>query len=348
MEVREKNTTFAANADILEMNVVGLASLALSLRGTFTATIQFEGTLDGKTWFAISCTPIVSGSAVTSATAVGQWTANCAGLLSVRMRVSAFTSGAPEAVLRAVPSGGSSGSSSGGGAATVADGADVALGATTDAAVSTDTTGTVSGKLRGIVKILADIWNSTDHALRSKWVDQLDEVNDRVRAVTEGYKATYQAVVTDLALVASATDVFEIKGSSTKTVRVLGFLISGVQTTAGIINVDIVKRSTANSGGTSSAPTSVPNDSADAAATAALKAYTANPTTGTLVGKLFSRKILAPAVTSVVAGITEPILFIPNGKLGLLRGNAESLCVNLGGVTVTGGTMNVTCIWTEE
>lgn len=36
-----------------------------------------------------------------------------------------------------------------------ADGVDVALGATTDAAVSTDTTGTISGKLRGLVKLLA-------------------------------------------------------------------------------------------------------------------------------------------------------------------------------------------------
>jgi hypothetical protein len=40
----------------------------------------------------------------------------------------------------------------GGGAVTIADGADVAEGATTDAAVITDTTGTVSGKLRGLVK----------------------------------------------------------------------------------------------------------------------------------------------------------------------------------------------------
>lgn len=40
----------------------------------------------------------------------------------------------------------------GGGAVTVADGADAAEGATTDAAIVTDTTGTVSGKLRGLVK----------------------------------------------------------------------------------------------------------------------------------------------------------------------------------------------------
>jgi len=38
----------------------------------------------------------------------------------------------------------------------VADGNDVALGATTDAAVDTNITGTVSGKLRGMVKLMVD------------------------------------------------------------------------------------------------------------------------------------------------------------------------------------------------
>ena len=42
--------------------------------------------------------------------------------------------------------------SSGGGAVSIADGSDVAEGATTDAAVVTDTTGTLSGKMRGLVK----------------------------------------------------------------------------------------------------------------------------------------------------------------------------------------------------
>jgi hypothetical protein len=48
---------------------------------------------------------------------------------------------------------------------TTADGGNIVLGATTDAAVSTDTTGTISGKLRGLVKIFADVWNSTSHFL---------------------------------------------------------------------------------------------------------------------------------------------------------------------------------------
>lgn len=50
-------------------------------------------------------------------------------------------------VMETQPTGGG-----GGGAVTIADGADVAEGSTTDAAVITDTTGTVSSKLRGLVK----------------------------------------------------------------------------------------------------------------------------------------------------------------------------------------------------
>ena len=54
----------------------------------------------------------------------------------------------------------------GGGPATIADGADVAEGATTDAAVTGDNTGSVSAKLRGLSKILADVWDSVNHWLK--------------------------------------------------------------------------------------------------------------------------------------------------------------------------------------
>lgn len=52
------------------------------------------------------------------------------------------------------------GGGGGGGAVTIVDGGDVNAGATTDAAVTTDTTGTLSGKLRGLVAILASVWDS--------------------------------------------------------------------------------------------------------------------------------------------------------------------------------------------
>ncbi len=58
-----------------------------------------------------------------------------------------------------------SSSGGGGGAATIADGANVVEGTTTDAAVITDANGTISGKLRGLVKIFTDLWDSTNHKL---------------------------------------------------------------------------------------------------------------------------------------------------------------------------------------
>jgi len=53
----------------------------------------------------------------------------------------------------------------GGGAVTIADGADVNAGDTTDAAVTGDNTGTLSAKLRGINKILANVWDSVNSRL---------------------------------------------------------------------------------------------------------------------------------------------------------------------------------------
>lgn len=54
---------------------------------------------------------------------------------------------------------------------TAATGADATTGETTDSAVITNTTGTISGKLRGLVAILADIWNSTAHSMRVTMTD---------------------------------------------------------------------------------------------------------------------------------------------------------------------------------
>lgn len=56
----------------------------------------------------------------------------------------------------------------GGGAVTVADGADVTQGSSSDVAVVSDASGTVNAKLRGIVKIFADIWDSANHWFQVK------------------------------------------------------------------------------------------------------------------------------------------------------------------------------------
>jgi hypothetical protein len=61
----------------------------------------------------------------------------------------------------------SGGGGGGGGACTIADAADTVEGALADAAIVTDAAGTVSGKLRGLVKIFADIWDSTNNFFRA-------------------------------------------------------------------------------------------------------------------------------------------------------------------------------------
>jgi len=58
------------------------------------------------------------------------------------------------------------GGGGGGGAVTVADGADVAQGAVADVAVTSDAAGTLSAKLRGLVAILADVWDNANNLLR--------------------------------------------------------------------------------------------------------------------------------------------------------------------------------------
>jgi hypothetical protein len=66
------------------------------------------------------------------------------------------------------------GGGGGGLAVTIADGADVAEGRTTDAAVTGDNPGTISAKLRGQMKILTDVWDSTNHRLQTAVTNATD------------------------------------------------------------------------------------------------------------------------------------------------------------------------------
>lgn len=161
---------------------------------------------------------------------------------------------------------------------------------------------------------------------------------------------SYSASSTGIVPASSATDLWCITGSSTKTIKVAGIRISGTASSNTIIDAVILRRSSLNTGGTSTAVTIVPNDSSDAASTASVRAYTANPTTGTLVGHLRTQKISLAGGSSPNVNL-NPVLF-PfanyDGKLAYLRNATESLCVNLNGQTISGGSMDVDAQWTEE
>jgi hypothetical protein len=157
---------------------------------------------------------------------------------------------------------------------------------------------------------------------------------------------TYSASA-NVTVAAAATDIFTITGSATATVFVTRVVVSGVQTTAGLVDVVLALRSTANTAGTSGAATAVPHDSTDAAATGTVLAYTANPTTGNLVGNVKRAYVAVDAPASAVSSPGFVFDFGDKGRALTLRGITQVLAVNLAGATVTGGVFDISVEWYE-
>lgn len=87
----------------------GASGWAVDLRGSFVATVTFQGTIDGTNWFTIAVLPAGSGvnaAQVTTATAAGAWWGNATGLQQVRAIATAFTSGSVTVVVRAMQAAG--------------------------------------------------------------------------------------------------------------------------------------------------------------------------------------------------------------------------------------------------
>ena len=170
-------------------------------------------------------------------------------------------------------------------------------------------------------------------------------------------KATYSAGSTFTTPAASTTDFWQIYGSSTKTIKVLrveAAYTSGNTSTSD--EVFLIKRSTANSGGTSSTVTSVPLDSTNSAATAVVRIYTANPTTGTSVGTVASGALLSvvnPGTAYPIAPSQGAQVLFDHRLTGqpvVLRGTGEGLVLNFAGTIPASSTpkIAVTVFWTEE
>lgn len=162
-------------------------------------------------------------------------------------------------------------------------------------------------------------------------------------------KPTYSATEAVFAPATLATDVCNLTGSATKNVRVRRILFNGLATAVISDPVAIIKRSTANSGGTPLVPTPASYDSASAAATAVFTAYTANPTLGTQAGILADPYVTFGNLTT--SGPPSGSTLFEFGRLGspiVLRGVAESVSVNLNVATFTTAQLSCTFEWTEE
>ncbi len=134
-------------------------------------------------------------------------------------------------------------------------------------------------------------------------------------------------------------DAFTITGNANTNVYVSKMGISTIQGTAGVNLWNVLKRSAANTGGTSAAVTRVPLQSGSAAAQATVLKYTANPTAGASVGNVWSGYINSPAAATAGIGGYEGVELDFETMYGqpiALLSAAEVLAWNFGGNSVPG------------
>lgn len=167
-------------------------------------------------------------------------------------------------------------------------------------------------------------------------------------------QATYSATVNALAPAATATDFFTISGVVGKVIRVQKIECSGVSTANASALINVILRSTANTGGTSTTLAGATYDSTNSAASAVVKAYTVNPSAlGTIVA--------TPIATGFLTTDTLASASINNGRLAFdfganpmnqpvtLRGVAQTLSLNANSASFTAGTsLNCDVTWTEQ
>lgn len=174
------------------------------------------------------------------------------------------------------------------------------------------------------------------------------DVNKAKQVTTEGVAATYG--VSEVAIVpfATPTDLVVLTGSATKTGRVKHICVSGIATTAGSMDVSLVKHTVADTAGTKAAAPGIAKfDSTDAAASCAVNRYTAAPTVDA------SGVILATKTLNFgVAGAAGQVVFdfaTRNDKAVILRGVAQELAINLNGQALpAGGKITYAIEWEED
>lgn len=167
--------------------------------------------------------------------------------------------------------------------------------------------------------------------------------------------ATYQSSSGFITPASLPTDVFSLFGVNGKTVQILEMWLIWLQNpavTVPFVFTQLIKRSSANSGGTSSTPTPVSMDSNDPAAGAVFRAYSANPSLGTTVGAV---NLIMPMCDFVVSGagarVERPASLIyrahPYGKPLIMNSAAEGWSLNFGGTTVP-GQFAMDILWSEK
>lgn len=356
-EQRTLQTNGAVVSDVLTVNgdyvtipCDGYSSIIFDKLGTFNMTIAAQFSPDGVTYtssttqFPFQQTTTNAELQTLQSTTQGQYIMNTNGAKSVRLLVTAYTSGtcsitaAPTGYLYATKVYNTSNSL-----------LNVTLGglssgstfywAAEDSPVSPGGTVSKTGLLR------QDAPTSSTSA-DADYIDaKATKFGSMLVKDEERHFRTYSAAFV-VAPAASCTDLFELK-AGTKNIKVNKITVTGYQTTGGVIDFHVIKRSTVNTGGSSTSAALVPHLTGDAAATAVGTIYTANPTLGTSVGTV---AIKYKYIGTTTENSDELVYdFGERGKPIYLAGNTtQALALNLNARTASGGSIAVTIEWTEE
>jgi hypothetical protein len=158
------------------------------------------------------------------------------------------------------------------------------------------------------------------------------------------YAPTYVAAASWTLAVGSQTDVACIEGASTGTVRILKITMDGAAITA-TAYVNMVLRSSLNTGGTSSTQLPVARDSRNSAPTVNVRIWTAAPAAlGVLVGLVDSRQVYFSTTVTIPAPTVFD--FTASGQIMALNGANEALCINAPTV-LNGGSLKMTVVFQQ-
>ena len=168
---------------------------------------------------------------------------------------------------------------------------------------------------------------------------------------------TFSAISVGLVPASSATDIFCLNGSTTKTVSLTRLLISGTAGTAITTPVVLKLNHSLDTGGTAATglalPASAPTNGADVA-TATLTAYTANPT----IPDTSPNYLFAPAISfGATTTVNQPVEFHSGHNVDWFDKHwdiqkaatvVQQLCLNLNAVSISSGVLAISAEWTEQ
>jgi len=166
-------------------------------------------------------------------------------------------------------------------------------------------------------------------------------------------KATYSAATAPFAPAATATDVCKIVGHASKTIKVVQVDVGTIQTTAGVNLWRLIKRSTANVGGTPVILDYVKYNSDQGTNGASAVRYSANPSSlGTAEGLIEAFYVASPAAATAGIGDAKAVIKFGENEYAqpvILQGTDEALVLNFNGTAIPSG-MVVACkfTWFEE